>query len=315
MGGGGGSEGGGAGGGDWNSVRDLISSWNEAGDDVDRAGYETDLESLIAVLLSEYNNRPTEAIARHLAEIRAAFASEFDSSVDTLFGGSVAKHTYVDGISDVDALVRLDDNSLQQADPAEVLEYFGTRLRQRFPNPEIRIGSIAVTILFADAKIQLVPAIRRKRELRVPDGQGAWATARPWIFARALTEANKQQSGRLVPTIKLAKAMLADMPERIRPTGYHLEAMAIEAFRDYQGRAAYAPMLEHLMRESARLVLEPMRDRTKQTLYVDSYLGRSRTPERRILANTLARLAREMRVADMTRSIADWARILEGELV
>jgi len=264
--------------------------------------------------LSDYNNRPEAAIAGHLKAIKKALEKEIDGTVDTIFGGSVAKHTYVDGLSDVDALVRLKDDTLQSMSPDEVLAYFGERLEKRFPGADVEVGSVAVTVTFADSQIQLVPAVTRKRSLRVPDGDGGWSTARPDVFARALTRANKEQNGKLVPTIKLAKAMLADMPSRIRPSGYHLEALAIEAFKNYNGKAGYAPMLEHFMKESARMVTTPMKDKTGQTPYVDAYLGKLRSTERLILANTLSRVAREMRVADMSHSINDWRRILEAQL-
>ena len=45
------------------------------------------------------NDRDAGAVRIRLEEIKAILGDTIESSVDTMFGGSVAKHTYVDGIS------------------------------------------------------------------------------------------------------------------------------------------------------------------------------------------------------------------------
>lgn len=53
----------------------------------------------------------------------------------------------------------------------------------------------------------------------------------PENFQMALSERNEQCGGKLVPTIKLAKAVIGSLPEKQRLTGYHVESLAIAAFR------------------------------------------------------------------------------------
>ena len=86
-----------------------------------------------------------------------------------------------------------------------------------------------------------------------------------------------------MPTIKLAKA-IADCYVR-RPSrkiaGYHIESLAIEAFRDYQGPLDSKAMLRHLFGNSIRAVLTPIADSTGQSSYVDEYLGPANSRRRR----------------------------------
>ena len=94
-----------------------------------------------------------------------------------LFGGSVAKRTYVDGLSDVDALVLLEGDSLKEMSPEEVRRDFAESLRRALPQgnvQEIREGAIAVTIEYNDGtEIQLLPAVRTADGISIssPDGK------------------------------------------------------------------------------------------------------------------------------------------------
>ena len=86
-----------------------------------------------------------------------------------LNGGSVAKYTYVDGLSDIDSLIILDNCELTDKPPDEVKEYFAQKLKERFPKTEVEVGNLAVTVHFNDAEIQLLPALScGKRELETP---------------------------------------------------------------------------------------------------------------------------------------------------
>src|SRR5437870_7852068 len=62
-----------------------------------------DTNEYLRETLSTALQRDPEAIGRRLDDIRSVLADT--TEVDAInYGGSVAKHTYVDGISDVDAL-------------------------------------------------------------------------------------------------------------------------------------------------------------------------------------------------------------------
>ena len=100
---------------------------------------------------------------------------------------------------------------------------------------------------------------------------------RPDVFAEELSEANRATDGRLTPTIMLAKAM-ADCHirhEDRKISGYHMEALAIDAFRSYSATRDSRSMLAHLFGHAIRAVLSPIPDSTGQSRHVDEYLAPS----------------------------------------
>src|SRR6266496_6727862 len=77
----------------------------------------------IGNILEEANSRNIDATTRALEDVKTALEREIEGSVDPRFGGSVRKHTYVDGISDVDTLLVLRDPELKSKTPLQVLDY------------------------------------------------------------------------------------------------------------------------------------------------------------------------------------------------
>ena len=73
--------------------------------------------------------------------------------------------------------------------------------------------------------------------------------------------------GRVVPVVKLAKAMadcFITRPKRKIP-GYHMESLAIDAFKDYQDPLKVKTMLGHLFGHSMNAVKSPITDSTGQS--------------------------------------------------
>src|SRR5258705_8017609 len=75
------------------------------------------VNATMADLLAQYNDRDVAATKRILESLRDDIAANASIDVDVRFGGSVAKHTYVDGISDVDALVVFDREQVGDISP------------------------------------------------------------------------------------------------------------------------------------------------------------------------------------------------------
>jgi hypothetical protein len=135
-----------------------------------------------------------------------------------------------------------------------------------------------------------------------------WKTIHPRSFARKLTEVNKAQGGAAVPAIKLAKQIVAaQLREDERPSGYHLEALAVQAFGDYVGSRSPKAMLTHFFAAAARNVLQPIRDPSGQSLHVDDKLGEPRSPEREALSARLKGIADTMQ---NSRDARDWDHLL-----
>ena len=138
---------------------------------------------------------------------------------------------------------------------------------------------MAVTVNYSDGtEVQVLPAIRTNSGgVRIAEsGDTGWSNVvRPDMFAKKLIEVNQARNGRVVPTIKLAKAIADCFITRPRRkiTGLHMESLAIEAFRGYQGALDPRTTLNHLFRNSVTAVMNPIADSTGQSRFVDECLG------------------------------------------
>ena len=92
--------------------------------------FDTETAEALGNLLAEANTRDTGAISEALHEIKRVLEHDIEGSVDPRFGGSVRKHTFVDGLSDVDTLLILRDPSLKNKSPEKVLDHFERKLRK-----------------------------------------------------------------------------------------------------------------------------------------------------------------------------------------
>ena len=228
-------------------------------------------------LLAQYTRKNTRKVTKRLADL-CGFLRQKGDVVQTMLGGSVRKGTYVTGLSDVDALLILNQSSLANQPSARAIEYVRDTVQDRLPQNTVRAGNLAVTVEYADGtEIQLLPAIRTSTGgVRIAEpGSTKWSNvARPDDFAMKLAKVNTARDGRVVPVIKLAKAMadcFISRPSR-KFSGYHLESLAIDAFESYGGPLDPKAMLIQLLGYSMDAVMTPIKDSTGQSRYVDEYL-------------------------------------------
>jgi integrase len=274
-------------------------------------GFETEINAYIGQLQAVYNDRDYNAVQNHLNEIELALSEDIDETVSLLFGGSVAKRTYVDGLSDIDALVLLGESELKTMTPEQVKEYFFQKLKERYPKTAIKEGALAVTVKFPDAEIQLLPAIKYKTGYRIADVSGKlWSFIRPRKFTELLTKINQDNGNKVVPTIKLAKAIISDFPKNRQLSGYHVEALAVQIFQNYAGPKTPKALLTHFFSEAPRAVLKPLPDVTGQSEHLDSYLGSEKSLNRRAVSDALNLISRRMQSADNARTVQAWKEIL-----
>lgn len=277
-------------------------------------GFETEINNCIGQLQAQYNDRDYDAVQDHLNEIELALSEDIDETVSLLFGGSVAKRTYVDGLSDIDALVLLGESELKTMTPEQVKEYFFQKLKERYPRTTIKEGTLAVTVEFPDAEIQLLPAIKYKTGYRIADASGKeWSFIRPRKFTELLTKVNIDNGNKVVPTIKLAKSIVSNLPKNRQLTGYHIEALAVQIFRGYDGPKTPKALLAYFFREAPKAVLSPLPDITGQSEHVDSYLGSERSLSRRTVSDALNLISRRMQSADNARTVQAWKVILGAD--
>ena len=304
---------GGSGGGffpDSRTPGDLVKKTREAEADARSDRFKTEVAECLNKLLVEINDRDEAATQRLLDDVQRGLAAEGIETEDILFGGSVAKHTFVSGLSDVDALVLFDRDAWANRSPEEVKELLADHVRDRYGRGAVSVGALAVTVVHEGTTVQLLPALRFRQQFQIASSDGLeWSRIAPRRFAAALTRANKKLGAKLVPCIKLAKAIMASLPERHRLTGYHTEAMAINVFREYEGARTSHAMLRYFFDNANTHVLKPIRDASGQSVHVDEYLGSENSLRRRIVGNALARIARRIRNADGARSSKRWQEL------
>ena len=98
--------GGGGGGGNYNlNPGEIARLRDEARARLDRSRLDSDVNSLLQHSLVDLNDRDNEEAASRLEQIQKSLGGTTLDVDRVVFGGSVAKHTYVDGLSDIDALV------------------------------------------------------------------------------------------------------------------------------------------------------------------------------------------------------------------
>jgi signal transduction histidine kinase len=301
---------GGGGGGGRYSRRDITDLQPEQSAALERERVESEVNGLLADQLREINDRDTEKVGRYLDAIEDALRNEIDEVDRRLFGGSVAKHTYVDGISDIDSLVILREGG--DRDPADVRNQFAKILRERLAADvaDVSVGNLAVTVTYRDGtQVQLLPAVQQGDRLGISSADGrSWTQIHPRSFARTLTEVNQAQAGQVIPTVKLVKAIVAGLPQSERLAGYHAEALAVAAFRAYDGTRTPKAMVTHFFETAAQNVRTPIHDVTGQSRHLDEALGERDSAARQRLSGALERIARTMREAT---SATAWRELLE----
>ena len=98
---------------------------------------------------------------------------------------------------------------------------------------------------------------------------------------------NQVNNNKLIPVIKISKALLSNLPDEYKLSGYHIEAMAVDIFRSYNGRFTLFDMTRHFLINAQKSVLTPTRDITGQSGIVDDYLGIPGSIERQKVARQI----------------------------
>lgn len=280
---------------------------------LERSHVDAEVNAFLQRQLVEINNRDTDKIGRRLDEIEQGLHDEVEEFERLLLGGSVAKHTYVDGLSDIDSLVVLTEEVVGDRKPEEMREEFRDLLTRHLNMGDvesIQVGRMAVTVVYRDGtEIQLLPAVQQGDSQAISSATGEeWARINPKEFSDRLTRINHDQAGAVVPGIKVAKAVIANLlPEDARPSGYHVEALAVAAFEGYDGARTPKAMAERFFEAASEDVLRPIRDVTGQSRFVDDSLGDAGSSARRSLARRFGQIAKRMRDS---ASVSDWQALL-----
>jgi hypothetical protein len=272
---------------------------------------DSEVNAMLGDELARITARDIPRTSAYLDEIAEALADDVAAFDKLLFGGSVAKHTYVDGLSDIDSLVVLKGDQLQDLSPQQLRERFCEALEKRLGGEviDVRSGNLAVTVTYRDGtEIQLLPARASGDAVEISSSDGTrWNRIEPRRFAETLTNVNQAQRGAVVPTIKLAKSIIARLPDRANLSGYHVEALAVAAFTGYTGPRTPKEMLTHFFRQAAAAVQRPVSDTTGQSKNIDDSLGPARSEQRLSVSRQLRLIAQRM---ENSESADDWRKLL-----
>jgi len=302
---------GGSGGSSWSSPSDIAKKIREVEKKTDAQGFQTKVSEYLAELLAQFNDRDVPLIQHRLEEVLNKLQDDVDGKVEQIYGGSVAKHTYVDGLSDIDCLLVINRTDLEGKNPREVLTALENALKEKLKGKaEVSSGQLAVTVTYGDGmEIQLLPTVKAGDSLKIPSAKSdkQWSHIDPKKFQSGLTKYNEKCDGKLVPTIKLAKAIISQLPDSRQLSGYHIESLAIDAFKNYFGPKTTASMLPHFFEHAKSRVLSPMTDSTGQSVHVDTYMGNVNSEERKAASHLLGRISKRMENANASGSIDQWA--------
>lgn len=291
-------------------IKDMI---DKSKDQTSRDDFKTQLNNFTGDLLKDFNNRDRKATENRLIDIITILKDVLEAELPVIFGGSVSKHTFVNGLSDIDSLLVINNTELATKSPQDVINFVATKLC----NSKLKAtgGKLAVTVKYPDGmEIQLLPAIKQGRSVKISNFSGTgWSDINPKGFTDKLTKVNKQCNSNVVPVIKLVKSINSNFPEKLQLSGYHIESLAIEAFKNYKGSFTAPEMLSHFFKASSTNVLSKIKDSTGQSVHVDDYLGDKNSKVRQSISHLLKRTHLKMDNATVSSSLEDWKELFDEE--
>lgn len=290
--------------------RDIKAAIDNSFSETDRENFETKIADIINNLLLKYNDRDVVEIEKRLEEIKNIISQELEGTVNLKFGGSIEKHTYVDGLSDIDTLVLVNKTEFS---PQEIKDHIANELRKALRDvQEITVGNLAVTVKYNDGKeLQLLPAIKSGDKYKIQDPKSnTWSEINPQAFTDKLTKINQVTNGKLVPAIKIIKGINEQSPDNRKLTGYHIESIAIEAFKDYSGESTTKKIVTHFFDKAREVIKNPIKDKSGQSIHVDEYLGKKNSEERKRAQYQLEFINSKIQAANNSKSIESWRSLL-----
>src|SRR5258708_11676140 len=122
---------GGGGGAHWSKthVNDLRRELDVIKKAAEESTFSTDVAGYLNGLLANANNRDNAEIDRRLNAILDSIKEETEGTIRLTYAGSVAKHTWDDGLSDVDVLLKVTDSELAKDGPTAIRDHIASQIR------------------------------------------------------------------------------------------------------------------------------------------------------------------------------------------
>lgn len=194
----------------------------------------------------EITNLQASTTSTRQKNVREAMEVEL-SVLDSFLTGSYARDTMIAPLkdADIDIFVVLSPEYFTHNGQASLLDTTRRVLRRSYGNtPNISRNGQAVTIVFSDFRVDVVPAFNRQGGgYLIPNATtSAWISTDPRTHVSLMTEHNTRHSGTLVPLIKMLKGWNRNLNYAFE--SFYLELLAINVFAnvtisDYSSGARY----------------------------------------------------------------------------
>ena len=280
--------------------------------------FETEVNEYLYNILNELS-RDSRVTKEQLDLILNVLNEDDIGTFETRFGGSVSKHTYIEGLSDVDVLLLVNNTDFAGWSPSSIDYYIRNRLLLSNLNriEQVTIGKLAVTVTLTDGhSFQFLPTIKTEDGYKIPNPDGKWSSVvRPKEFSEKLSEVNKLNNNNLISTIRLAKKIISNLPKDQQLSGYHIESMAVKIFKkkDSSIPCTNKKMIRSFFEKATDEIRRPIKDRTGQSYHVDDNLGAENSLRRIAISQTLNRIAKDMKYADDSGRVDKWKEIVNSE--
>jgi hypothetical protein len=178
----------------------------------------------------EITDLQSTTVSTRQINVRAAVQRRL-TVIDSFLAGSYARSTMIGPLkdADLDIVMVLHSDYFAQNSPASLLQKVRDALKETYTaTPSISPNGQAVTITFADFKVDVVPAFnRRGGGYLIPNSNTAtWIETDPKVHATVLTAASNAHKGDLVPLVKMMRAWNRATNRGL--IGFYLELMTID---------------------------------------------------------------------------------------
>lgn len=181
----------------------------------------------------EISDLQEQTVATRQANIREALTEDFQI-LDSFLTGSYRRQTMIAPLTeaDVDIFIVLNPEYYASDGKSRLLESVRKSLLKKYTQtPKIRPDGHAVTITFADFKVDVVPGFHRAGGgYLIPDTeQNLWIGTDPKRHVEIWSASNKAHNGNLVPLIKMMKGW---NKSRGLFKSFHLETLTLRALEN-----------------------------------------------------------------------------------
>lgn len=171
-------------------------------------------------------------VSSRQTNVREAVADEL-SVLDDFLTGSYSRSTMIAPLkqADIDIFMVLSSEYYSADEQADVLDRVKRVLKKTYPNtPDISRNGQAVTIVFTDFTVDVVPAFNRQGGgYLIPNTRGGrWISTDPKRHVTISSQENAAHDGDLVPLVKMIKSWNRSIGKHFG--SFHLEVLAWSIF-------------------------------------------------------------------------------------